>query len=813
MQPEKDLNDAMKLRNLFVIYFLVFGQVLVLSVAHEDLCPDKKDGSLSYIGKTLANLFNSENGHRTVFLMGNNNSNFTFKCDSEGEVSDVTLRAGQMRNADRGSNTIPVHVNCSVCNVSIIVVKKINEVLNLTRTALIITKPGDNIARSSFTPTVPYSPFEKSIDYFVLDPQKNPPEWKICNETKEGGIQINFGSSREKHTLHVVCPIDVHIGPSRPVLIKILEYHKKEKCIATPVLCNETDKSPSLESFITYNIDVDSVTYEETEFDTPILLMIVIPTTVLFLTLVGLFVLWLYQKRKRARIGKPEFYVETPTPYNHDNFSVRTETTIGTGGTQNYMMSVISDSDHFTYDHLKFNDSSEEAIARRKQILSRQLSGDPTKINPDLALNQQARILPYNEKYEIDRSNFEVGQLLGSGNFGSVYEGTAIGLFNPGSKTKVAIKTVNNALDPAQIQVLLCEMKVLTNLELHLNLVNLLGSCKSELVKTGELWLLLEFSPHGDMKNFLIRHREEIMSSVSNKIPVNGLNDRLFIKWAHSIAKGMEYLSSKRIMHGDLAARNILVGGLDGGPQNYVAKVSDFGLSKSFYDDIRYKKQQREYVPWKWMALEYLKDGCFTMKSDVWSFGVVLWEILSLGQEPYVGQDMHNAINEIKEGKRLPCPDDLLEIEWIEEFYTKATEGCWKPDPGERQSFSELVKIFESYLTKAELEEHKTLNEQYVTMRKLISDDTTRSKRLSAFPPSVNSNASYHKLHTLNSDEAVPSEPPLPVKPEVQQNGYLKYEEAKNDSNLNTTPKVTSVTSVTPITGENSYITISQAMS
>jgi serine/threonine protein kinase len=114
----------------------------------------------------------------------------------------------------------------------------------------------------------------------------------------------------------------------------------------------------------------------------------------------------------------------------------------------------------------------------------------------------------------------------------------------------------------------------------------MLGSCTSEL-HNGELWLLLEFCPHGDLKTFIIKHREEFMSSITNQMPVSNLDARLFLKWAHSIAKGMDYLSSKRIMHGDLAARNILIGGLEGGANNFVAKVSDFGLSKTFYDNLR----------------------------------------------------------------------------------------------------------------------------------------------------------------------------------------------------------------------------------
>jgi serine/threonine protein kinase len=88
---------------------------------------------------------------------------------------------------------------------------------------------------------------------------------------------------------------------------------------------------------------------------------------------------------------------------------------------------------------------------------------------------------------------------LGSGNFGSVYVGEAEGLFYPGSVTKVAVKTVNDALDRSQLTALLCEVKILANLEHHLNLVNLMGSCTSEL-HNGELWLLLEFCAHGDLK-------------------------------------------------------------------------------------------------------------------------------------------------------------------------------------------------------------------------------------------------------------------------------------------------------------------------
>ncbi len=102
-----------------------------------------------------------------------------------------------------------------------------------------------------------------------------------------------------------------------------------------------------------------------------------------------------------------------------------------------------------------------------------------------------------------------MGKLLGSGHFGSVYLGEASGLLHAGSKTIVAVKTVNDSLEVTQLATLLCEMKILANLDLHVNLVNLLGSCTAQMDE-GRLWLLLEYCPHGDLKSFLFRNRDQV---------------------------------------------------------------------------------------------------------------------------------------------------------------------------------------------------------------------------------------------------------------------------------------------------------------
>ena len=130
------------------------------------------------------------------------------------------------------------------------------------------------------------------------------------------------------------------------------------------------------------------------------------------------------------------------------------------------------------------------------------LSGDP---------------IPYNPKREVDRSNFTLDRIIGSGHFGKVFKGIATGLFYPNSKTCVAIKTTNNDSKQDQVMSLVCEAKILSNLELHLNLVNLLGSCTSNFADSGNLWLLLEYCNEGDMKSFLQKHRDEFIKNSNGK--------------------------------------------------------------------------------------------------------------------------------------------------------------------------------------------------------------------------------------------------------------------------------------------------------
>ena len=170
---------------------------------------------------------------------------------------------------------------------------------------------------------------------------------------------------------------------------------------------------------------------------------------------------------------------------------------------------------------------------------------------------------------------------------------------------------------------------------------------------------------------------------------------------------------------GDLAARNIL---LDDGPFGSgcpVAKVSDFGLSKRFYDNVTYKKNCRILVPWKWMALEYLTRDIFTLNSDVWSFGVLFWELLSFGSNPYGHQDYGEVVVKLENGYRLPCPEEISQvISWAPKaLFNKISKSCFDTDPLNRASFSDVVGMIKKELFDEELTRYDQMQDVYKSTR------------------------------------------------------------------------------------------------
>ena len=226
------------------------------------------------------------------------------------------------------------------------------------------------------------------------------------------------------------------------------------------------------------------------------------------------------------------------------------------------------------------------------------------------------------------------------------------------SMTTVAIKSIDGQADGPELRDFLQEIKIMSYIKPHPFLVSMIGSCCLDEGETREMWLIIEYCPNSDLKNFLIENKKKLLSEDD----LNPINCRCLIYWAYEISKGMEYLAQNKIMHGDLAARNILLDDNLMQPGHPIAKIADFGLSKKFYENLTYPKASRVFVPWRWMAIEYMTSSYFTMASDVWSFGVVVWEIFSLGKEPYVGQNVEDMIMKLKDGYSLPCPEEAHQV-------------------------------------------------------------------------------------------------------------------------------------------------------
>ena len=339
------------------------------------------------------------------------------------------------------------------------------------------------------------------------------------------------------------------------------------------------------------------------------------------------------------------------------------------------------------------------------------LTGKPNLVNPNRNLKDQVALIPYNTDREIPRTSFDVGDQIGSGNFGSVHRGTIKELFGTNSKPDVAIKCISGHVGQSETDNFLYEIKIMSYVDPHINLVSMIGACTGELAKTKEMWLVLEFCEYGDLKSYLIGNSHKILNGNEK----DRLNSRCLLIWIHGIAKGMQYLAENQIMHGDLAARNIL---LDKNPFKNgcpVAKVADFGLSKKMYDNMNYEKKERTVIPWKWMALELLTSDYLTMRSDVWSFGVLLWETFSFGKAPYGQVGYDELVPRLENGYRLPCPSEIISItSWSPaELYFVLAAVCFKEDPELRASFVEVVEIIEKELRENERNQYAELSEIY----------------------------------------------------------------------------------------------------
>ncbi|XP_026297719.1 vascular endothelial growth factor receptor 1 isoform X2 [Apis mellifera] len=422
---------------------------------------------------------------------------------------------------------------------------------------------------------------------------------------------------------------------------------------------------------------------------------------------------------------------------------------------------------------------------RREKIMRKELmeaglmhfeEGAVECLNPELTVDDQAELLPYDKKWEFPREKLKLGKQLGSGAFGVVMKAEAEGICENEPVTTVAVKMVRRTTVPTCVRALASELKIMVHLGKHLNVVNLLGACTKNISKR-ELLVIVEYCRFGNLHNYLLRHRTDFINQIdpttgkfdpsigqdllTRSVSVssnNSLSDNSatestnyqtsamdsqgismspdggiqsnnssqgwrfnyrgdykdhnlkpictqdLLSWAFQVARGMEYLSQRKVLHGDLAARNILLA------ENNVVKICDFGLAKTMYKDNNYKKKGGGLLPIKWMAIESIRDRIFSTQSDIWSFGIVLWEFFTLAETPYPGMEAEKQYQKLIEGYRLEQPEYATS-----EIYNIMYQ-CWMAKPSLRPSFTQLVKNIGDLLEESVKTHYISLNDPYMDM-------------------------------------------------------------------------------------------------
>uniref|UniRef100_A0AAY5ECR1 receptor protein-tyrosine kinase n=1 Tax=Electrophorus electricus TaxID=8005 RepID=A0AAY5ECR1_ELEEL len=264
---------------------------------------------------------------------------------------------------------------------------------------------------------------------------------------------------------------------------------------------------------------------------------------------------------------------------------------------------------------------------------------------------------------EVPRRNISLTRGLGHGAFGEVYEGLAVGIPGEPSPMQVAVKTLPEVCSEQDELDFLMEALIISKFS-HQNIVRCIGVSLQALPR----FILLELMAGGDLKTFLRETR-----------PL----DIFYISFSRDIARGCQYLEENQFIHRDIAARNCLLTCKGSGR---VAKIGDFGMARDIYRASYYKKGGRAMLPVKWMPPEAFMEGIFTSKTDTWSFGVLLWEIFSLGYMPYPSRSNQEVLEFVTNGGRMDppknCPGPVYRI----------MTQSWQHQPEDRPNFSTILE-------------------------------------------------------------------------------------------------------------------------
>ncbi|XP_029410868.1 focal adhesion kinase 1 isoform X8 [Nannospalax galili] len=354
------------------------------------------------------------------------------------------------------------------------------------------------------------------------------------------------------------------------------------------------------------------------------------------------------------------------------------------GATQSFIIRPQKEGERALPSIPKLANSEKQGMRTHAVSVSDEISGDETDDYAEIIDEEDTYTMPSKSygidearDYEIQRERIELGRCIGEGQFGDVHQGVYLSPENPA--LAVAIKTCKNCTSDSVREKFLQEALTMRQFD-HPHIVKLIG-----VITENPVWIIMELCTLGELRSFL-------------QVRKHSLGLASLILYAYQLSTALAYLESKRFVHRDIAARNVLVS------SNDCVKLGDFGLSR-YMEDSTYYKASKGKLPIKWMAPESINFRRFTSASDVWMFGVCMWEILMHGVKPFQGVKNNDVIGRIENGERLPMPPNCPPT-----LYSLMTK-CWAYDPSRRPRFTELKAQLSTIL-----EEEKVQQEERMRM-------------------------------------------------------------------------------------------------